>query len=351
MKRLTKHLILPGTLLSSVLLSVACSSTSNKESEFEETNKIVQILNKTSLNEQLPKIEFLKPDDKLTDYTSEALDCLEKLIGAQIYDPVSNTTLISRVAEVIQNPGFGSADIKVQWAVKNSTLPAYYVKTYHMSGFKPIPLNHTHFVKTKQKVPCQVCLLKYNGQKIITLDTLLKHQAYSNDLVKLNATNISQQANLLKDQFKFKDNIEPFIESTFYEVAQELIKDQEFVNQQTISIGQLDLKILTSAGKSFFQMIQASLNPVPVLESGINFISSYFQDLNLDSLQGKDLLFALYVKFWAHYNLEINFGEFNNEAKKIWILSELISFFKFTDNNSQAQKLQELLNQMLGSNE
>ncbi|VEU74438.1 Uncharacterised protein [Mycoplasmopsis citelli] len=344
MKRFLKGLFIPSGLLSTSFLIISCQFTQNTQTEAQQTDLILEILKRTPLTRKLPKMEYLKPEDTQKDYTSEALDCMEKIIGVEIHDSTSGITLTSTVGEVIQNPGFSDATIKVLWRVKNSSVPAYYVESYHIDGFKKIPINHTHYVRTNHKQSQKVCLLKYNGQNLITLETTSLAQSYSKDTLTLNEQNIKQEANSLMNQFKLNNAIEPFIEDVFQKIIENLI-NQNKNERKTITKGQLDLMILENVGKRFFELIEKSDNPSQVISSGFDFINEYFEKLNMENINKyKNLLYALYIKFWATYMLEINYGQFSDNLKKIWILNELISVLKFENNTKIAQILQGELN-------
>ncbi|VEU74461.1 Uncharacterised protein [Mycoplasmopsis citelli] len=144
----------------SSLILVSC--TQNKRIEIEE--QIAKALQNDPYAQIRPLIYTPSKDLNLNNYTAETLDCLGFIQGNNFTDKQGNT-YHSKIISVVQNVLSDSAEIKTIWTKNGLPEIINYPKTFYIEGFKPIPIQHTHYVRTEQiqNSPTE-CLNKYNGK-------------------------------------------------------------------------------------------------------------------------------------------------------------------------------------------
>ncbi|VEU76521.1 hypothetical protein [Mycoplasmopsis columboralis] len=158
MKKTIKTLLLGGFLSFSSFSVISCAS--NKEFQLKE--QIASALNNVPYYQIRPIVFIPQENKQVSDYTSEALDCMGFIQGNTFTDS-NGVTYHSKIISILQQPLSDYAEVKTQWWIANQPEFINYNITFKLNGFKQIPLNHVHYVRSDQKLSCEECLAKYNG--------------------------------------------------------------------------------------------------------------------------------------------------------------------------------------------
>ncbi|UUM20018.1 MULTISPECIES: hypothetical protein [unclassified Mycoplasma] len=160
-KNLKKWLFLMNSAIipASSFLLISCTD----HQRFQIQEQIASALNQVPYFQIRPIINTPSKDSELNNYTAEALDCMCFIQGNSF--KYNGYTYRSKVISVLQNINSDIAEIKTQWTIDEYPNIISYPKIFKISGFKPIPINHKHYVRSDQiQIPKQECLNKYNGQ-------------------------------------------------------------------------------------------------------------------------------------------------------------------------------------------
>lgn len=329
MKRWLKLLFPLITTTTVVSFTVSCNKI-NDETNLKKQETILQILSETPLVKQQPVIRFLNKNDQLSEYTAEALDCMHLISGATITDSKTNLTLDSTVEEVIQLPGNSFADMKVSWKIRNDSSNVNYISRYTITGFKQIPANHYHYIRSKEIVPNNVCLLKYNGISSVNEDNLLVNEDYPQQTILTTKQNIKQYLLEVSQKFIFK-NTDTFIEELLTSSISTVISKFE----QTQSVTKKDLKIifLTLVGSQLESAYENSRIKSNILNNYFDKISAYILKHNqVLNNEHKQILFALFLKIYSALELEINFSALNEQMFETWMNLKIFNLLKAQNN-------------------
>ncbi|WP_036464933.1 hypothetical protein [Mycoplasmopsis sturni] len=346
MKRKFWKSLIPLSIAGVTFVSVSCTTKQEdpQKSSLKDLELITLVLNNTPLEIKKPKVKLPDSKSSLSDYTAEALDCMNDFYVNNIHSNQNRVELVGTILSVYQQVGNTKAEIGVQWKIKGRT--ATFPQFYEIDGFKKIPLWHNHYVRSSQKIPDAQCLNNYNYNIVTDNIKIVSYENYSKIAYEYSQNSLDTLIQNTLDSIVKKTNFEnnEYNWITSFDIPKTKLEafHNKIQNLEKPTLGQVQILINEFLGEISFERFQNVQDQILVKTlSDVESIVKENEEL-LENLH-PNVIYFLTLKLYVNQNLNKTYAELTDSMLKSWVYNEFLAIANFENYPDKVEKLEYLI--------